>query len=140
MAERILVVEDERTLCTNVARYLSRAGYTVTAVESGRAALSELGRTTFDLVITDLRLPDLSGLDVLDHVRATSPESFVLIMTAYASVESAVEALRRGPTTTFSSRCRSPTCGRRSSTSPSTIASIERTLGCACCCAARATR
>ncbi|CAN5732976.1 sigma 54-interacting transcriptional regulator [soil metagenome] len=96
MAERILVVEDEKTLCTNVARYLSRAGYTVTAVESGRAALSELARTTFDLVITDLRLPDLSGLDVLDHVRATSPESFVLIMTAYASVESAVEALRRG--------------------------------------------
>lgn len=96
MAERILVVEDESTLCTNIARYLSRAGYKVTAVESGRAALAELERITFDLVITDLRLPDVDGLTVLDHVRATSPESFVLIMTAFASVESAVEALRRG--------------------------------------------
>jgi DNA-binding NtrC family response regulator len=96
MAERILVVEDESTLCTNIARYLSRAGYAVTAVETGRAALAELGRMTFDLVITDLRLPDIDGLAVLDHVRTTSPESFVLIMTAYASVESAVEALRRG--------------------------------------------
>lgn len=96
MAERILVVEDESTLCTNVARYLSRAGYTVTAVESGRAAIAELDRITFDLVITDLRLPDIDGLAVLDHVRETSPESFVLIMTAFASVESAVEALRRG--------------------------------------------
>ena len=96
MAERILVVEDESTLCTNIARYLSRAGYAVTAVETGRAALAELDRVTFDLVITDLRLPDLDGLAVLDHVRVTSPESFVLIMTAYASIESAVEALRRG--------------------------------------------
>ncbi len=96
MAERILVVEDESTLCTNIARYLSRAGYVVTAVETGRAALAELDRVTFDLVITDLRLPDIDGLAVLDHVRVTSPESFVLIMTAYASIESAVEALRRG--------------------------------------------
>ena len=96
MAERILIVEDETTLCTNIARYLSRAGYVVTAVGTGAAAMAELSRMTFDLVITDLRLPDLDGLAVLDHVRTTSPESFVLIMTAYASVESAVEALRRG--------------------------------------------
>ncbi len=96
MGERILVVEDESTLCTNVARYLSRAGHTVTAVERGRAALSELDRRTFDIVISDLRLPDVDGLTVLDHVRETSPETVTLIMTAYASVDSAVEALRRG--------------------------------------------
>jgi len=96
MAERILVVEDESTLCKNIARFLARAGYTVTAVETGRAALEVLDRVSFDLVITDLRLPDVDGLAVLDHVRASSPETAVLIMTAYASVESAVEALRRG--------------------------------------------
>ena len=96
MAERILIVEDESTLRTNIARYLSRAGYTVSSVETGRAAIAELDRSTFDLVISDLRLPDIDGLAVLDHVRVTSPESFVLIMTAYASIESAVEALRRG--------------------------------------------
>ena len=96
MAERILVVEDESTLCTNIARALGRAGYTVTAVETGRAALSELDPHAFDLVISDLRLPDVDGLTVLDHVRESSPDTVALIMTAYASVDSAVEALRRG--------------------------------------------
>jgi len=96
MGERILVVEDEHTLCTNVARALGRAGHSVTAVESGRAAIDELTIRSFDLVITDLRLPDVDGLTVLDKVRETSPETVTLIMTAYASVDSAVEALRRG--------------------------------------------
>ena len=96
MRESILVVEDEATLRTNVARYLSRAGHTVATAACGRAALAELERRSFDIVITDLRLGDIEGLAVLDHVRASSPESVVLIMTAYASVDSAVEALRRG--------------------------------------------
>src|SRR5512140_612330 len=96
MRERILVVEDEATLCANVARALGRAGHSVTAVETGRAALAELDAHAFDLVITDLRLPDVDGLAVLDRVRATSPDTVTLIMTAYASVDSAVEALRRG--------------------------------------------
>jgi DNA-binding NtrC family response regulator len=96
MGERILIVEDETTLCGNIARFLSRAGHTVTAVDCGRAAIAELDVRTFDLVITDLRLPDVDGLAVLDHVRGTSPETITLIMTAYASVDSAVEALRRG--------------------------------------------
>jgi DNA-binding NtrC family response regulator len=96
MGERILVVEDELTLCTNVSRYLSRAGHIVTSVETGRAAIAELEVHSFDLVITDLRLPDVDGLAVLDHVRANAPETVTLIMTAYASVDSAVEALRRG--------------------------------------------
>ncbi len=96
MPERILVVEDESTLCANIARFFSRAGYTVTGVETGEAALAELRDHAFDLVITDLRLPDIDGLTVLDRVRSTSPETVVLIMTAYASVDSAVEALRRG--------------------------------------------
>lgn len=96
MPERILVVEDESALCANIARALGRAGHSVTAVERGRDAIDALARCSYDLVITDLRLPDLDGLSVLDHVRETSPESVVLIMTAYASVDSAVEALRRG--------------------------------------------
>ena len=68
----------------------------MTAVEKGSDALSELRQRSFDLVISDLRLPDIDGLTVLDTVRASSPETVVLIMTAYASVDSAVEALRRG--------------------------------------------
>ena len=96
MPERILVVEDESTLCANITRYLARAGHTVTSVETGNGALAELRQRSFDLVISDLRLPDIDGLTVLDRVRASSPETIVLIMTAYASIDSAVEALRRG--------------------------------------------
>ena len=96
MAERILIVEDESTLCHNIERALARAGHTVTAVETGAAALAEIEAHTFDLVLTDLRLPDVDGIAVLERVRSLSPDTVVLIMTAFASVDSAVEALRRG--------------------------------------------
>ncbi|MFO0546802.1 MAG: sigma-54 dependent transcriptional regulator [Polyangiaceae bacterium] len=96
MAERILIVEDESTLGQNIARYLGKSGYVVTVVERGDRAIAELDRGGFDLVVSDLRLPDTDGLAVLDHVKRVSPEVPVLIMTAYASVDSAVEALRRG--------------------------------------------
>ncbi|MFO0661363.1 MAG: sigma-54 dependent transcriptional regulator [Polyangiaceae bacterium] len=96
MGERILVVEDETTLGANIARSLDRAGHVATLVETGRAAIEAIEREAFDLVISDLRLPDIDGLSVLDQVKSLSPETVVLIMTAYASVDSAVEALRRG--------------------------------------------
>jgi len=96
VGERILIVEDEATLAANMARYLTRLGHSTTTVGTGRDALAEVDHRTFDLVITDLRLPDIDGLAVLDHVRATSPETVVLLCTAYASTESAIEALRRG--------------------------------------------
>jgi DNA-binding NtrC family response regulator len=96
MPDRVLVVEDESTLCANMARALGRAGFTVTAVESGKAALDELDEHAFDVVVTDLRLPDIDGFAVLDRARASSPGAAVLLMTAYASVDSAVEAMRRG--------------------------------------------
>jgi DNA-binding NtrC family response regulator len=96
MSERILIVEDEETLRSNICRYLERAGHTVSGAANGQEATAELERSPFDLVITDLRLPDTDGLQILERVRALSPESIVLIMTAYASVDSAVEAMRRG--------------------------------------------
>lgn len=96
MSERVLVVEDERTLATNIARALEKAGHAATVVFSGAAAIAEIDKTPFDLVLTDLRLPDLDGLTVLDHVRKGAPETSVVMMTAYASVDSAVDALRHG--------------------------------------------
>jgi len=96
VAERILVVEDESTLCHNIERVLVRAGHTVSAVETGAAALAEIDAHAFDLVLTDLRLPDIDGIAILDRVKRASPDTVVLIMTAFASVDSAVGALRRG--------------------------------------------
>lgn len=96
MSERVLVVEDERTLGTNIARALEKAGHAATVVFSGAAALLEIDKSPFDLVLSDLRLPDVDGLVVLDHVRRVAPETSVVMMTAYASVDSAVDALRHG--------------------------------------------
>lgn len=96
MTERILVAEDEATLRTNIQRFLSKQGHEVIAVESGTEALTVLDERDVDLVLTDLRLPGADGLAVLDHARNARPEAVVLIMTAYASLATAVEALRRG--------------------------------------------
>ncbi|MEZ4340448.1 MAG: sigma-54 dependent transcriptional regulator [Sandaracinaceae bacterium] len=96
MGERILVVEDETTLRTNLHRYLEKQGHTVTSLGDGAAALEPLARETYDVVLTDLRLPGADGLAVLDHTRAVSPDTVVLLMTAFGTLGSAVEALRRG--------------------------------------------
>jgi DNA-binding NtrC family response regulator len=96
MGERILVVEDEATLRTNIQRFLAKLEHSVEAVGSGDEALARLGKSSFDVILTDLRLPGADGLALLDHARAVSPDTVVLIMTAYASLSSAVEALRRG--------------------------------------------
>lgn len=96
MPERILVVEDEATLRINIERYLSRQGHELTTAPTGEAAIELLTSQVFDVVLTDLRLPSLDGLEVLEHTRSVSADTVVLIMTAYGSLASAVEALRRG--------------------------------------------
>ncbi|MCB9594401.1 MAG: sigma-54-dependent Fis family transcriptional regulator [Sandaracinaceae bacterium] len=96
MGERILVVEDEATLRTNLHRYLDKLGHAVTSVGDGEQALELLGGAEHDVVLTDLQLPGVDGLAVLDHARSTSPDTVVLLMTAFGTLSSAVEALRRG--------------------------------------------
>ncbi|MBZ0118286.1 MAG: response regulator, partial [Sandaracinaceae bacterium] len=96
MSERVLVVEDEETLRQNIARFLQKQGHEVTALENGSDAIRYLDAHEVDIVLTDLRLPGSDGLAVLEHVKATRPDTAVLLMTAYASLASAVEALRRG--------------------------------------------
>ena len=96
MAERILVVEDEATLRDNIVRYLERAGHQASGVESLARATKALGASTYDVLVTDLRPPDGSGMDLLPFVERASPGCVTLVMTAYASIEAAVEALRQG--------------------------------------------
>ncbi len=94
--DRILVVEDERAQRDALALYLGRLGHPVTAVASGEEALALLSKGGHAMLITDLRLPGLSGLEVVRRAHEVDDELGVLLMTAYASVESAVEALRLG--------------------------------------------
>ena len=93
---RILVVDDEPAIVESLRLVLESAGHEVLAAGSGKACTEALARQNCDLLLLDLMLPDRSGLDVLRDVAALRPGLPVLMLTAYGSVESAVEATRRG--------------------------------------------
>lgn len=94
--EKILLVDDEPLIRRFLSEALQRTHYDVKIAENGKQALSLLKTETFDLVITDMKMPDCSGLDVLKKVMETTPQTLVIVMTAYGSVENAVEAMRIG--------------------------------------------
>jgi len=94
--EKILIVDDESFICENLERILGEEHYHTIAVQQGAAALTTLAEQPVDLVFLDLKLPDISGLDVLRKIKESDPDLLVIVMTGYASVESAVEALKMG--------------------------------------------
>ena len=93
---RVLVVDDEQSMRELLAITLRRVGYDVTLADGGAGAIERLGRERFDLVVTDLRMQESGGMDVLRAVRARAPETVVVVVTAYASTETAVEAMKLG--------------------------------------------
>ena len=94
--EQILVVDDDWGIGDCVEMLLGRAGYECVITRQGSEGLAQLKLREFDMVITDLRLPDASGLDIVAASKAANPETQVILMTSYSSVESAIEALRGG--------------------------------------------
>ncbi len=92
----VLVADDEDGVRESLAEVLIEAGYHVTQVADGTAAIEALNKQEFDIVISDVTMPGADGLEVLQHARRVSPQVLVLLMTAHASVETAVQALRRG--------------------------------------------
>ena len=94
--EKILVVDDEPSLREVLSIMLKRTGYEVTSVADGEEAVELLHKEIFDLVITDLRMPKVDGMEVLKAVKSASPETVVLVITAFASADSAVEAMKQG--------------------------------------------
>ena len=93
---KILVVDDEAGMRKSLGIMLRREGYGTTEAAGGKEAMDQLGREVFDLVVVDLNMDDLSGLDVLRHVKQMSPDIEVILMTAYGTIESAVEAMKLG--------------------------------------------
>lgn len=92
----ILVVDDDaffRTFCSEVLR---SEGYEVRIASSANEALEELGRQTLDMILADIYMPEVTGLELLESVKAQSPSVDVIIMTGYASIDTAVQALKRG--------------------------------------------
>ncbi len=93
---KILVVDDERDICRALEFLLSREGYRVVTADGGHEALRKIEAEDFDLVITDLKMEGMDGMQVLETSLALRPNLIVVIMTAFASVESAVEAMKKG--------------------------------------------
>jgi two-component system response regulator PilR (NtrC family) len=96
MAHAILVADDEPGIRESLAEVLRDAGYRVETAADGTSALAALEANDFSIVVTDLRMPGTDGLTVLKRAREMSPQTIVVIMTAHASVDTAVEALRAG--------------------------------------------
>jgi len=93
---RVLFVEDDEALRVTQELYLRQEGFEVTAAPGRGVARGELGRQVFDAVVTDLRLGEEDGMDVLKDVRELQPEAQVLVLTGYGSVDSAVAAMKEG--------------------------------------------
>ena len=93
---KILFVDDEREILNIVEQYLTGHGYSVTVTSNGAEALELARDKVFDIIFTDLKMPDIGGLDILRSVKERSPETEVIILTGYATVDSAVKALKLG--------------------------------------------
>ncbi len=92
----ILVVDDDEVACNLLREVLAEEGYKVEMVKSGQEAVKKGETAFYDLVITDLKIPDLDGLEVLKCYKQMSPETLVIMITAFGSIESAIEAMNAG--------------------------------------------
>ncbi len=92
----VLIVDDEESMRDSMSQTLGRAGYAVTAAATGRSGLTRFNKETYELVFLDLRLPDGQGLSVLRQMKEASPETPVIVITAFGSIEIAVEAIKLG--------------------------------------------
>ena len=93
---RVLVIDDEKNIRATLSLCLEQTGCQVTAVSSAQSALSALAQQSYDLAFLDLRLGDSSGLDLIAKLIAECPNLLVVVITAYATIDSAVEAIKRG--------------------------------------------
>ena len=95
-ASRILVVDDERSMREFLGIMLTRDGYDVVVAENGTQAMAALRQRPFDLLISDIRMPDCSGIEVLRDAKGVQADLPGILMTAFSSTQTAIEALRTG--------------------------------------------
>ena len=99
MAERtisVLVVDDETAICESLAAILTKKGMQADAVASGEAAVERFDADPYDVVVTDIRMPGISGIELMKLVKERAADTVVLLMTAHASLDTAIEAIREG--------------------------------------------
>lgn len=93
--KRILIVEDDVRMLTGLSKMLSKDGYLIETTNDGREAIKK-AREGYDLIITDLKMPGVDGMEVLAKVKGISPRTNIIMITGYATVENAIEALKKG--------------------------------------------
>ncbi len=96
MLSRALIIDDEIGICRSLEALLAKDGHRVTVANRGDVALSLLAGNQFDIVFTDLRLPDMNGLDVIPQIRRLLPNAQIIVMTGFATIETAVSAIKMG--------------------------------------------
>jgi two-component system phosphate regulon sensor histidine kinase PhoR len=95
-APTILVIDDEERVREGCRKVLTRDGYEVTIAESGEVGLNMIEHQHYDLILLDLMMPSLSGFDVLAHVKTLHPDTVIIVISGYATVENSIEAMKRG--------------------------------------------
>ncbi len=93
---RVLVVEDDQVMCSLLGKVLHREGHEVQVAADGRTAIDLLGKSRYDVVLADFKIPGANGLEVLQATKQASPATEVIVMTAFGSVQTAVEAMKQG--------------------------------------------
>jgi two-component system response regulator HydG len=96
VAPTILVIDDEKVVRDSCRQVLSRDGYNIEVAEDGREGLEKMKGAVFDIVILDLKLPGLSGMDVLKKIKGDDPDAIVIVITGHGTIESAVESMKLG--------------------------------------------
>ncbi|MEZ5358039.1 MAG: response regulator [Candidatus Zixiibacteriota bacterium] len=94
--EKILVIDDERRMCDSLEALLSESGFEVKSFQESEKAADEIKSGNFDLIVSDIKMPGMSGLDLLRLARNIDPQALVVLMTGYGSLESAIEAINEG--------------------------------------------
>jgi DNA-binding NtrC family response regulator len=92
----IMIVDDEKIVRESLFHWFTKLGHTVAKASSGLEALEILGKNPFDVVFVDIRMPEMNGIELLEKVKADYPDTIVIIITAYGSIESAVKAMQLG--------------------------------------------
>ncbi len=94
--KRILIVDDDKTILTSFSEILQSKGYSIDTAESGNEAIVKTDKQFFNLVLLDIKLPDIEGIDLLNSIKETSPKMVKIVVSGYASLDNSVAALNRG--------------------------------------------
>jgi two-component system response regulator HydG len=96
MSLKVLIAEDEEITLKHLVNTLTKEGYDVVGTKNGREALEKISRDQFDVLITDIKMPEINGIELLDRAKERNPEIEVLVITGFGSIGSAVEAMKKG--------------------------------------------